>query len=93
MQVQTNIKKEVCSGLLKMFCVLSSLKKTARAYEYRLQRYCNDRPFQDPNSLLTMTQKEGEDSLIQFIITKKDVGMSSSALSITMSLRWPNSTS
>ena len=79
MQVQRY--EEVCSGLLKMFAASFKSKETARAYEYHLKRYCNDlEPVQDPNSLLTMTQKEGEDSLIQFIITKKDVGMSSSAL-------------
>ena len=37
-------------------------------------------PVQDPSSLLTMTQKDAEDTLIQFIITKKDGSKSSSAL-------------
>ena len=64
-----------------MFAASFKSKETARAYDYHLKRYCNDlETVQDPSSLLTMTQKDAEDSLIQFIITKKDAGMSSSAL-------------
>ena len=81
MQVQRYQEQEVCSTLLKMFSARFKSKETARAYDYHLKRYCNDlMPVQDPNSLLTMTQKDPEDTLIQFIITKKDGNMSSSAL-------------
>jgi integrase len=81
MQVQRYQEKhEVCS-LLKLFSASFKSKETARAYDYHLKRYCNDLiPVQDPSSLLTLTQKEAEDTLIQFIITKKELGMSSSAL-------------
>ena len=78
MQIQ---RYEEVSSLLKMFIASFKSKETARAYDYHLKRYCNDLlPVQDPSSLLTMTQKEAEDTLIKFIITKKDAGMSSSAL-------------
>ena len=81
MQVQGIREQEVCSGLLKMFAASFRSKETARAYDYHLKRYCNDlETVQDPSSLLTMTQKDAEDTLIQFIITKKEEGMSSSAL-------------
>ncbi len=82
MQVQRyQEEQEVCRGLLKMFAASFRSKETARAYDYHLKRYCNDlETVQDPSSLLLMTQKEAEDTLIQFIITKKEEGMSSSAL-------------
>ena len=81
MQVQRYQEQEVCRGLLKMFAASFRSKETARAYDYHLKRYCNDlETVQDPSSLLLMTQKEAEDTLIQFIITKKEEGMSSSAL-------------
>jgi integrase len=74
-------EEEVSNILLKMFAASFRSKETARAYDYHLKRYCSDlRPVQDPSSLLTMTQKDAEDTLIQFIITKKNAGMSSSAL-------------
>ncbi|MGA7006960.1 MAG: site-specific integrase, partial [Nitrososphaeraceae archaeon] len=64
-----------------MFAASFRSKETARAYDYHLKRYCNDlETVHDPSSLLTMTQKDAEDTLIQFIITKKNDGMSSSAL-------------
>ena len=82
MQVQTyQEEQEVCRGLLKMFAASFKSKETARAYDYHLKRYCNDlETVHDPSSLLTMTQKDAEDTLIQFIIIKKNGGMSSSAL-------------
>ena len=79
--MQVYREEEVSNSLLKMFAASFKSKETARAYDYHLKRYCNDlKTVQDPSSLLTMTQKDAEDTLIQFIITKKDAGMSSSAL-------------
>jgi len=74
-------KQEVSNRLLKMFSASFKSKETAWAYDYHLKRYCSDlKTAQDPGSLLTMTQRDAEDTLIQFIITKKEAGMSSSAL-------------
>jgi integrase len=79
--MQVYREEDVSNGLLKMFAASFRSKETARAYDYHLKRYCSDlRPVQDPSSLLTMTQKDAEDTLIHFIITKKNAGMSSSAL-------------
>lgn len=55
-----------------MFAASFKSKETARAYDYHLKRYSNDlETDQDPRSLLTMTQKDAEDTLIQFVITRR----------------------
>jgi len=72
MQVQKHQEREVCCSLLKMFAASFKSKETARAYDYHLKRYSNDlETDQDPRSLLTMTQKDAEDTLIQFVITRR----------------------
>ena len=79
--MQVYLEEEVRNSLLNMFAASFRSKETTRAYEYHLKRYCNDlETVHDPSSLLTMTQKVAEDTLIQFIITKKNADMSSSAL-------------
>ena len=75
--MQVYREEEVSNSLLKMFAASFRSKETARAYDYHLKRYCNDlETVHDPSSLLTMTQKDAEDTLIQFIIIKKNGGMS-----------------
>jgi len=51
-------------------------KETARAYNIHLNRYSSN----NLSQLLSMTQREAEDKLIDFIITNKEAGMSWAAL-------------
>ena len=62
-------EEEFSNSLLKMFAASFRSKETARAYDYHLKRYCNDlETVRDPSSLLTLTQKDAEDTLILLII-------------------------
>lgn len=59
---------QVQLDLIKMYNASFKSKETARAYYTHLIKYASN----DITGLLTMTQREAEDKLIDFIITNKE---------------------